>query len=334
MKKIKYFEQKNTIFLFGVAFLFGTWYTDDMEREIYDCIIVGGGVAAISAALTLQANGKSFLVFAAHGVSEKIGKAEKIHNYPGLADISGADFSACLERQLIEAKIPMRLEKVTGVYALKDKYEVLTSEGNAYAARTAILATGVEAVRQIAGETAFVGRGVSYCATCDGFLYKGKTIAVVCTSKALEHEVAYLAELAKIVYFIPMYKHVEIDGENIKKIVKLPFAVEGEKRVQRLRFSETIAETQSTELPVDGVFMLRECVSPSVLVGGLAVEEGHIVVTRDMETNLRGLFAAGDCTGRPYQYAKAAGEGNIAAHSVCAYLRAVHEDNGTKTVEK
>ena len=75
------------------------------------------------------------------------------------------------------------------------------------------------------------------------------------------------------------------------------------------------------ELPVDGVFMLRDCLSPAVLVSGLQMENGHVVVDRSMATNLKGLFAAGDCTGRPYQYAKAAGEGNVAAHSVLEYLR-------------
>ena len=74
-------------------------------------------------------------------------------------------------------------------------------------------------------------------------------------------------------------------------------------------------------LNIDGAFMLRDCVSPSILVGGLNTENGHVVVNRDMSTNLKGLFAAGDCTGRPYQYAKAVGEGNIAAHSVSEYLR-------------
>ena len=75
------------------------------------------------------------------------------------------------------------------------------------------------------------------------------------------------------------------------------------------------------EIPVDGVFMLRECVSPAVLVGGLETENGHVKVERDTSTNLKGCFAAGDCTGRPYQYAKAVGEGNVAAHSVVEFLR-------------
>ena len=286
-----------------------------------DCIIIGSGVAGISAALTLQANGKSFLIFGSDGLSEKIAKAEKIHNYPGLCDVSGEEFVAALKTQLKAAEIEIKTEKVAGVYALKDKFSVLTQEGNAYDSKTVILACGVESVRQIEGEAEYVGRGVSYCATCDGFLYKGKTIAVFCTTKTLEHEIGYLANIAEKVYLIPMYKNVEIERDNITKIIKMPTKISGGMRVQQISFAAAPTEDLPADLPIDGAFMLRECVSPAILVGGLQTENGHVVVGREMSTNLPGCFAAGDCTGRPYQYAKAVGEGNIAAHSVSEYLK-------------
>lgn len=286
-----------------------------------DCIIVGSGVAGISAALTLQANGKEFLLFGAKILSEKIEKAEKIHNYPGLSDISGKEFVAVLQKQLAEAKIEVKAEKVAGVYALKDKFAVLTQDGKQYEGRAVILATGVESIRQIDGEEEFVGRGVSYCATCDGFLYKGKTIAVLCTTKRMEHEIGYLADFAEKVYLIPMYKNVEIERDNVIVIRKMPKKIEGEKRVNRLIFPTPLAGDLPREIEIDGFFALRESVSPAVLVGGLAMENGHVAVDRNMATNLGGCFAAGDCTGRPYQYAKAVGEGNVAAHSVSEYLR-------------
>lgn len=279
-----------------------------------DCIIIGSGLAGISAALTLQANRKEFLIFGSKALSEKIEKAEKIHNYPGLPDVSGRAFSEALKAQLESAGIEVKEEKVAGVYALKSGFTVLTQEGKQYESRAVILACGVESVRQIEGEEEFSGRGVSYCATCDGFLYKDKTIGVVCTTKRLEHEIGYLADFAKRVYLVPMYKNVEVRRENITVIKKMPTKIVGGKRVEQLVFP-------TEEVPVDGVFMLRESVSPAILVGGLHTENGHVVVGRDMSTNLNGLYAAGDCTGRPYQYTKAAGEGNIAAHSVSEYLR-------------
>ncbi|MBQ8295405.1 MAG: NAD(P)/FAD-dependent oxidoreductase [Clostridia bacterium] len=288
---------------------------------MYDCIIIGSGPAGISAALTLQANKKEFLLFGSEELSQKIVKAETIHNYPGLTDVSGKEFCAALKAQLSAAKITVKTEKVAGVYALKEKFSVMTQAGEAYEAKTVILACGVESVKQIEGEETYLGRGVSYCATCDGFLYKNKTIAVICTTKALEHEIGYLADLAKKVYLIPMYKEVEIDRENVTLIRKMPVKIDGEMRVKNLTFADSPTEEIPSVLPIDGVFMLRDCVSPAVLVGGLEMQEGHVVVSRDMSTNLKGCFAAGDCTGRPYQYAKAAGEGNVAAHSVCAFLK-------------
>ena len=279
-----------------------------------DCIIVGSGLAGISAALTLQANRKSFLIFGSKSLSEKIEKAEKIHNYPGLSDMSGKEFVTRLQKQLSDAEIEIKEEKVAGVYALKENFAVLTQDGKQYESRTVLLACGVESIKQIEGEEAFLGRGVSYCATCDGFLYKGKKIAVVCTTKRLEHEIGFLAGYAEKVYLIPMYKDLEIAGENIEIIRKMPTKIIGGKRVEKLVFP-------NGELEVDGVFMLRESVSPAVLVGGLQTENGHVVVDKEMRTNLTGCFAAGDCTGRPYQYAKAVGEGNVAAHTIGEFLK-------------
>ncbi len=286
-----------------------------------DCIIVGSGVAGISAALTLRANGKSFLLFGSPELSEKIEKAESIRNYPGFLGGSGKAFVADLKRQLAEAEITITNEKVAGVYALKEKFSVLTQEGNAYESRTVILACGVESVKQVEGEEEFLGRGVSYCATCDGFLYKGKRIAVLCTTKRLEHEVGYLADVAKKVYLIPMYKGVELARANVEIIRKMPTKITGTKRVEGLVFPVPVSEEQEKELAVDGIFMLRDSVSPAVLVGGLQTENGSVVVGRDMSTNLKGCLAAGDCTGRPFQYAKAVGEGNVAAHAVSEYLK-------------
>ena len=285
-----------------------------------DCIIIGSGVAGISAALTLKANGKTFLIFGSPELSEKIEKAELIRNYPGLSNVTGKDFTAVLKAQLVDAEIELKNEKVGGVYAMKDKFTVLTQDQTAYESRTVILACGVESVKQIDGEESFIGRGVSYCATCDGFLYKGKTIAVFCTSKRLEHEIGYLADIAEKVYLMPMYKDVEIARDNVEIIRKMPQKIDGTKRVEKITFAVAPSQNIPKEIAIDGVFMLRDCVSPAILVGGLQMNDGHVVVDRDMSTNLSGCFAAGDCTGRPYQYAKAVGEGNVAAHSVSKYV--------------
>ena len=201
---------------------------------------------------------------------------------------------------------------VSSIYDMGGYYTVM-AENQFFETESIILATGVVLANQYPGEAEFVGRGVSYCATCDGALYKGKTIAVVSTAKRFEHEVEFLAELAEKVYLFPFYKDCEIDKENVEFIKKPIKEVKGGFRVEELNFGDEA-------LAVDGVFIMRNAIAPTTLLNTLEVADGHIVVNRQMETNLKGVYAAGDCTGKPYQYAKAVGEGNVAAHSVIEYL--------------
>ena len=277
-----------------------------------DTAIIGTGPAGISAALTLKALKKEILLFGSGQLSAKIRAAEQIRNYPGLSAVTGQQMQQSFLAQLAQMDIPVTEKTVTGIYDMGDHYGILCDQEQ-FAAKTVILATGVEAVKPIEGELEFVGRGVSYCATCDGFLYKGKTIAVLCTTKDLEHEIHYLASMAAKVYLIPLYKNAEVCGDNIEILMRKPQRITGGMRVQQVEFADRA-------VAVDGVFMLKQAVTPSVLLYGLERQEGHIIVDRACRTNLPGCFAAGDCTGRPYQYVKAAGEGNVAAHSAADYL--------------
>lgn len=279
---------------------------------MFDTAIIGSGVAGLSAALTLKALRRDIIWFGRRDLSEKIAKAEKIRNYPGLAQISGADMQKAFLDQMEREGLAVTEKQVTGVYHLGTHFGVLCGQ-ETFEARTVILTTGVEAVKPLPGELEFIGRGVSYCATCDGFLYKDKTIAVLCTVKGLEHEVEYLASLAKKVYLCARYPDPAISLPNVETVTGRPLAVEGGARAERMVFDDRT-------VGVDGVFMLKAAVTPAVLVPGLESEGGHIAVDRQMRTNLPGCFAAGDCTGRPYQYAKAAGEGNVAAHAANAFL--------------
>ncbi len=277
-----------------------------------DTAIIGTGPAGISAALTLKALKKEILLFGGAQLSEKIRVAEEIRNYPGLPAVSGMEMQMAFARQLREMEIPITEKTVTGIYHMGTHYGILCDQ-EMFEAKTVILATGVEAVKPIEGELEFVGRGVSYCATCDGFLYKGKTIAVLCTTKELEHEIEYLASLAERVYLMPLYKNVQVQAGNVEIIMAKPRRITGGMKADSLEVGERT-------LAVDGIFMLKQAVTPSVLLYGLECEEGHITVDRNCRTNLPGCFAAGDCTGRPYQYVKAAGEGNVAAHSAVEFL--------------
>ena len=281
---------------------------------MFDTIIIGSGPAGISAALTLKQLNKNILWLGKKDLSFKINSAEKIRNYPGLIEVSGKEMRDVFLEQIKKMDLEIVEKQVTGVYPQSGKISILCGS-DTYEAKTVILALGVETIKPIVGELENVGMGVSYCATCDGFLYKGKEIFVYATNKNYEHEALYLADLASKVYYCPLYKDVNVNKDNVEIINIRP------KEIKRngLRKKDIILNDDSS-LTVDGIFMLKDAVSPSVLISGIETDNNHIKVDRMCKTSYDGIFAAGDCTGRPYQYAKAVGEGNVCAHSVVAYL--------------
>ena len=288
---------------------------------IYDAAIIGAGPAGVSAALNLKIREKNFIWLGSGTLSDKMGKAERVANYPGLPDVTGGELSAAFLRHIQSMDISVTDRMVNSILPMGKHYAMLAGS-EFYEARTVLLATGIANTATLKGESELVGRGVSYCATCDGALYKGKTIAIVITSPRFEHEVSYLAELAKEVLLFARYQGCGVDRPNVSVMGGDPAAIEGEKRVEAVRCAD------GDVYPVDGVFCLRESVALSTLLPGLAAENGHIAVDRAMATNLPGVYAAGDCTGRPYQYTKAVGEGNIAAHSILEYLAGSEKDSG------
>ena len=279
---------------------------------MYDVIIIGTGAAGISAALTLKQLNKNFLWIGSKDLSYKINSAEKIRNYPGLSSVSGKEMKEAFLKQIKDMDIEILSKQVTGVYDLSTHYAVLCGD-ESYEGKSIILGLGVESIKPIEGEIELLGQGVSYCATCDGFLYKGKDITVVSASKEFEHEAKYLASLANKLNYVGLYKDIDMNEANVNIIKGMPNKITKENKKMKLHFKDSIIES-------DGIFMLKAAISPAVLVPGLESDNGHIVVDRQMNTNLKGVFAAGDCTGRPYQYTKAVGEGNVAAHSAVDYL--------------
>lgn len=280
---------------------------------MYDCIIIGTGAAGVSAALTLKALKRSFLLIGSRELSLKIRSAEKINNYPGLPSVSGAQMQAAFLKQLEGAGVEICENRVSGVYPSDGGFNVLCGQ-DAYETKTVILATGVETVKPVKGEVEFLGRGVSYCAVCDGFLYKDKVIAVAIDSDDEAHEVRLLAGYARAVHLFRPQKCAAVAGENIYDHEDGIAEIKGGMRVN------AVVTRGGEEIPVDGVFALKQSVAADRLVHGLKTEDGAVEVDRGGATAVAGVFAAGDVTGRPFQYAKAAGEGNVCAYSVNAYL--------------
>ena len=264
----------------------------------YDCIIIGGGPAAVSAALTLRARNKTVAIVSGGVDDIPLSRSDKIANYPGMPDISGRDMLLAMERQAAEAGAELIRGRATSVLPFGDSFGVAV--GNDFCqGKTLILCTGVKAGNTFPGEKELLGRGVSYCVTCDGMLYRGKKVCLVGFTSDTEAE----AELLR-----GMGCQVQLFTDKRAK-----YSVSGEQKVTALRVGEN-------EYSCEAVFILRSGTAPDTLLDGLAMDGPHIAVGRDMAASIRGVFAAGDCTGAPYQVAKAVGDGNIAAISAAKYL--------------
>ena len=281
-----------------------------MERA--DIAIIGTGPGGVSAAITAAIRNKKVLLLGSRDLSEKMRKAHQILNYPGFPAVSGNDLADAFAGHLAQMNIPVTEKRVNAVYAMGD-YFVLQAGEEMLEARSVILASGVVQGKPLPGENEMLGHGVSYCATCDAALYRGKTAAVIGYSPREEAEAAFLSEVCSEVYYYPMYREETNLPEAVKvireKVTEL--AQEDGKR---------IVVTENGRKAVDGIFVLREAVAPAQLVPGLETDGSHVVTDRRMATSIPGLFACGDITGTPYQYVKAAGEGNVAALSAVSWL--------------
>ena len=265
--------------------------------QIYDVILIGGGAAAASAVLTLTNRGKTAAVVSNRAETSSLYKAEMITNYPGLPHMSGAEMTALFRRQIQESGAALIEGRAISVLPMEDSFGVAVGS-DYYMARALILTAGITREKLYPGEGEFLGRGVSYCATCDGMLYRGKTVAVVGGGEEARHDADFLEGIGCTVLRFEKNGRYEIRGAM--KADTLVFGGE--------------------EYKVDCVFIIKDTVSVTKLVPGLVYENGAIVVDRQMRTAVPGVFAAGDCTGKPYQLAKAVGEGNVAALSACDYL--------------
>ena len=282
-----------------------------MER--YDIAIIGTGPAGVSAAITSRIRNKKILLVGNPGLSDKVQKAHAIQNYPGLPNVTGDGLQKALLSHLEAMDIHITDGKVTLIYPMGEYFSLQIS-GQIYEASTVILACGVTGGKPLPNEEEFLGRGVSYCATCDAALYKGKKTGIVGFSPKEEAEADFMTEYAAEVTYFPMYKDPVHVNDKVKVVYEKPL------EIRAAGFKADGLVTAENSYDFDGVFILRDSVSPRQLVPGLVLDGAHIRVERDMSTSIPGCFACGDITGKPYQYIKSAGEGNVAALSAVSYL--------------
>lgn len=278
----------------------------------YDVAIVGSGPAGLSAALNAKIRNKRVIIFGNKELSNKIVKAPEIQNYLGFGTISGQEMKDKFAEHIEAMDIQINQDRINNVYAMGE-YFALMGTDQTYEATTVILATGIEFSKPLPGELEFLGNGVGYCATCDAPLYKGKTVVVVGYNHESVEEANFISEIVGKIYFVPMFKGEYHLDESIEIVNDKPVSVQGDMKVNKLVLKDRVIET-------DAIFVLKDSVRPEQLVPGLEMDEAHIKVNRKMETNLPGLYAAGDIIGRPYQYIKAAGEGQVAALNAVSFI--------------
>jgi len=279
------------------------------ECALFDIAVIGAGPAGYSAAINARKREKTVVV-----IGQNTGwlmRAESVENYPGLPGVSGAQLLEAMKRQALDMGAQLRPGVVHQIIPMGESF-AMSLGADFIEAKKVILCTGAKQPRLLPGEESLLGRGVSYCGTCDGMLYRGKRVAVIAQGPEAVGEANFLAGLCQSVAYFgraddALDSRIEIRSEKVERIL-------GGMRAEGLLAG-------GEEMPFDGVFIFRETMALSSLIAGVETDGAFIRVDRQMRTSLPGVFAAGDCTGLPLQVAKAVGEGCVAALAAAQELR-------------
>jgi thioredoxin reductase (NADPH) len=302
-------------------------------KKEYDVIIIGGGPAGLSAGIYTSRSRLNTLLIEMGVVGGRIADAELVENYPGFADgISGAELGQLMQRQAAKYGLNIVTAEATGLELQKDKKVVKTTQGD-FTTRAVIIASGSERGKLgVPGEIEVSGKGVSYCATCDGPLFRGKTVAVVGGGNAAISEALYLAKFASRVIIIHrrhQLRATRVLEEKARAEPRIEFLwdtvvekIEGEKALERLKLRQ-VKTGKKSSLDVAGVF-IAVGLKPSTdfLKGVIPLDEGGYIITNErMETEIPGILAAGDIRqNSPRQAITAAGDGATAAVNAEIFL--------------
>ena len=301
----------------------------------YDLIIIGGGPAGVTAGIYAARQKLNTLLITKDFGGQVARKAVAIENYPGFEKISGMELIRRLEKHLRKQKIDIERDEVTKLKKIKNKFLVITKSKNRFEGKSVIIASGADPrPLEVPGEKEFIGRGLSYCITCDGPLFEGKTVAVIGGGNAGFEVAIFLSKIAKKIYILEFGERVvadEINKERVKKIGKVEIITNAAlKRIKGEQFVSSIVYQdkktgKNITLPIDGVFVEIGSQPSTSFAKDLVDfnERDEIMVEFETyQTKTPGLFAAGDVNlGKFKQIVTAAGEGAKAALAVYDYLQ-------------
>ncbi|MGN0682872.1 MAG: NAD(P)/FAD-dependent oxidoreductase [Oscillospiraceae bacterium] len=301
------------------------------ENAVYDTIIVGSGPAGLSAAVYAKRAELNFIVIEREYLGTgQIAESERVDNYLGLYGESGYDLGEKFRSHAEALGTEFVEGEVSAILPVEGNYRVSLSDGRSFSAKTVIYAAGASHRKLgIKGEAELSGKGVSYCAVCDGAFYKGKTAAVIGGGDTALGDALYLSEIAERVILVHRREEFRagkslqsrvLAKSNIECVLNsVPTEILGEKRVEGLKILQNGAEKR---LSVDGVFVAVGTVPDSGALGDLVeLENGYVRANEDCATSARGIFAAGDIRTKPLrQVITAAADGANAVLSVENYL--------------
>ncbi|HBB64973.1 MAG: Thioredoxin reductase (TrxB-3) [candidate division WS6 bacterium GW2011_GWB1_33_6] len=304
------------------------------DNKIYDIAIVGNGPSGLSASIYASRYKLSNIIFG-KTIGGTISEAHKVCNYPGITDISGLDLGMRFFQQAKDLGGEYSTEQIVDLKKENNIFKLSTDNGKEYLSKTVVMSIGSNRSKlNLKEEDKYLGKGLSYCATCDSMFFRNKTVAIIGGSNAATMAASMLSDVAKEVYIIyrgtelkgePMWIDVVTKKDNIKIIyTTIVIGIEGETHVERVKLSRPY--NGSEYLNVDGIFVEIGS-EPNVDLANklnLELEDGLIKVNVDQSTSVEGIWAAGDCTtgsNRFRQVVTAAAEGSIAANSIYSYLR-------------
>ena len=286
-------------------------------KSSFDCIIIGAGIAGLTAAIYLKRAGKNVVIIEKSMPGGQILKTNSIKNYPGFLEIDGFGLIRRVLDQTDNLNIKIIKEEVLEINNL----EVKTNK-NTYQTKNIILATGRKPIiLGLENEEELIGKGISFCASCDGNLYKNENVAVVGGGNTAFEDAIYLSNICKNVTLIHRnnnYRAEEYLIEELKQKANVTFAPN--EKVEKLNtkdgFLESI-ETNNNTYKIKGLFVAIGQVPSIIKIDSLNQENGYIIVNEKMETNIKGIYACGDCIKKDvYQLTTAAAEGTIASFSI------------------
>lgn len=300
---------------------------------IYDIAIIGAGPAGLSAAIYGRRAGLSTICFESNVHGGQIINTPEVENYPALGKVSGVEYASNIYDQAVGFGAVVEYKAVTDV-DLSGEIKKVICGSEEYQAKSVIIATGVTRRKlEIPGEDRLLGAGVSYCATCDGLFFKGKTAVVVGGGNTALEDAVYLAGVCEKVYIVHRRDTFRGDRHEVEKVLKnekiqvvydtIPLSIEGSGKVERLRV-KNVKTGEEKDIFTSAVFVAVGLIPQNDMFKGKVelTPDGYIMADESCKTSVEGVFAAGDTRNKTLrQLVTATSDGAVAATAAAAYVR-------------